>query len=455
LSKRFEIPVVLFSMMFLALLATFPDANASTVFPTRDGTEQASLNAIVVSSSTVYPISNVTTSTVYPPLDRTEQGSLNALLASSRTQYTSGYCYYWNDGSCYPYYHNYYRRYYPSYYSYYYYPYSYAYDYYPYYYSYYYPTTSPETTKTFELKVTTNPSGIVPVSGAGTYNQGTVASFSLTSSIVPTGANERYVFSNWGGDFSGGTPSGTITMDSAKTVVANYQLENYLKVAIDPPGITGSAGEGWYNSGESVMVGAVPPLIPGGQGIRYVFDHWTVDAVPVSANPVQVTMDTPHTVVAHYKTQYLLTVDSEYGYAQGGGWYDAGSSATLSVTAQVDTSYGVRQVFDRWTGDFQSTSPVATVTIDSPVAVRAAWRTDSTVLYATIALAIAAAFALGIGLTAIAIRRQQQQAKPVPSTEAKSVQTGEEEPKKLRPARTSKRVRAPPKPSAPEESPAA
>jgi hypothetical protein len=385
--------------------------------------------------------------------DLAQQTSLNAAAGSFSSHYTSGYCYYWYDGSCYPYYHSYYYRHY-------YYPYSLGYYYYPYSYGYYYPTT---TANTFDLKVDTNPSGIVPVSGAGTYNQGTIASFSLTSTVVPTDADARYVFSSWSGDFSGGTPTGTVTMDSAKSVVANYQLQNYLKLGIDPPGITGAVGEGWYNAGQSVMVGSVPALIPGGEGARYVFQDWTVDAVPALGNSVSVTMDTPHTVVAHYKTQYLLTVESEYGDTQGGGWYDAERSATFSVTTGVDVSYGVRQVFDKWTGDFQSTSPVATVAMNSPLSVRATWRTDSTVLYATIALAIAAAFVVGIGLVAIAIARQQQQTKPVAPTEPKPVaetqpkpvETAEDAPKKLRPARTRRRVKEPPKASASEESPAA
>lgn len=389
-------------MMLLILLATCPNAAASATFSTSESSEQA---------------------------------PLNAAAASSPTQYPWHYCYPWDYSWCYPYYWNY------------------DWWYYPYYYSYYYPTTTTETTKTFELKVETNPPGIVPVTGKGTYNQGTVASFSLTSLIVPLGASERYVFSHWSGDFSGGAPSGSITMDSAKTVVADYQLENYLKVAIDPLGIAGTVGEGWYRSGESVTVGAVPQLVSGGDGVRYVFEHWTIGAVPVSGNPIQLTMDTPHTVVARYKTQYLLTVSSEYGYVDGEGWYDAGSPATFSVTPQVDTGYGVKQVFDRWTGDLQSTSPVVTVTMNSPFTVRAAWRTDSTILYTTIALAVGAAFVLGIGLTAIAIRRHEQ-AKPVPEIHGKSVTKAEAAPEKLRPARVSKRVK-PPKTKSSQGSPEA
>jgi len=357
------------------------------------------------------------------PINHSARQALsNIASASSTTQHSWHHCYPWDSYRCYPYYWTYYWW------------------HYLYYYSYYYSTTAAET-KTFDLKVETNPPGIAPVRGIGTYDQGTVASFSLTSMIVPLGANERYVFSHWSGDFSGDAPGGSITIDSAKSVVANYELENYLQVSIDPPGIAVPTGGGWYRSDEPVMVGAVPPLVSGGEGIQYVFQHWTVDTVPISGNPVQVTMNAPHTVIARYKTQYLLTVSSEYGIVDGGGWYDAGSSATFSVSTQVDTSYGVKEVFDRWTGDSQSASPVVTVTMDSPLTVRAAWRTDSTILYETIGIAVGGAFVLGTGLTAIAITRRQQ-TKPMPQTQGRPIPTPEVAPKKPRPARSSKKTKS-------------
>jgi hypothetical protein len=261
---------------------------------------------------------------------------------------------------------------------------------------------------TFELKVETNPAGIGAVSGAGTYDQGTVASFSISSPTVSKQAGERYVFSSWSGDFSGTSPSGTVTLDSAKTVVANYELQNYLAVSATPQGIVSVTGAGWYASDASAAVGSVPPIVSGAQGTQYVFQGWTIDGVPASGSTLSITMDNPHSVVAQYKTQYLLTVSSEYGTPQGAGWYDAESSATISVTPRVDTSYGVSQVFDRWTGDFQSTEPTGTIKMDSPSTVVAVWRTDSTVLYATIAAAIGGALVLGIGLVAIAISRNRR-----------------------------------------------
>jgi hypothetical protein len=347
------------------------------------------------------------------------------------------YCNPWNYSWCYPYYWNYYW-------------------YYPYYnYSnYYYPTATYQKTETFELKVETNPDGIAPVNGKGTYNDGTAASFSVSSLIVPFNANQRYVFSSWSGDFSGATPSGTVTMNSPKTVVANYQLQNFLKVSVDPPGIASATGEGWYLPTESVTVGPVPASISGGEGARYVFQQWTIDDTPVSGNTVQVILDLPHTVVAHYKTQYMLTVSSDYGIADGAGWYDAGSSATLSVTSPVDTSYGVKQVFERWTGDTQARTATATITMDSPHTVRAIWRTDSTILYATIALGILAALALGIGLAMLAITRSRAKPAPlVPVSPPRPVATVEPVPEKLKKTPTRKKIKPAPKTDQSEPSP--
>jgi hypothetical protein len=307
------------------------------------------------------------------------------------TQYVDPwyYCYQWDYSWCYEYY----WWNYPYY--------SWNYPYYWWYSPYYYET--PVTTKTFELKVETNPSGVGSVNGKGTYNDGTIASFSVASLIIPFTPDQRYIFAYWSGDFSGATPSGTVTMNSAKTVVANYQLQNYLKISTDPPGVAAVAGEGWHLASESVTVGPVPVSVSGGAGARYIFQDWMIDDAPVSGNTVQVTMDIAHSVVAQYKTEYLLTVVSEYGTVEGAGWYDAGSSATLSVQTQVDTSYGVKQVFERWTGDLESASATASIRMDSPRTVTAVWRTDSTVLYATIGLGIAGAFTLGIGLAVFAI----------------------------------------------------
>ena len=320
------------------------------------------------------------------------------------------------------------------------------------YYPYYYATTVTQKANTFDLNVETNPAGIAPVNGKGTYNDGTAASFSVTSLVVPSNTNQRYVFSYWSGDFSGTSPSGTVTMDSAKSVVANYQLQNLLKISVDPVGVTSVSGQGWYLPTDSLTIGPVPSSISGGESARYVFQQWTIDSAPASGTSVEITMNTPHTVIAHYKTQYLLTVSSDYGIVQGQGWYDAGSPATFSVTTEVDTSYGVRQVFEKWTGDMQSTSASTTITMDSPHTVTAVWRSDSTILYATIALAICAAFVLGIGFTMLAVARLREP-KRAPTPAPRPVAAVEPVSEKLKPAPTRKKSKPAPKASPSEPPP--
>jgi len=347
-----------------------------------------------------------------------------SVSAGSVMQYPWNYCYPWNYSWCYPYYWDYYWYGYPY---------------------YYYPTTTYQKTKTFELDVATSPAGIVAVNGKGTYDDGTAASFSVTSLIVPLNANQRYVFSYWSGDFSGASPSGTVTMTSKKSVTANYQLQNFMKVSVDPLGIASASGEGWYLPTDSVTVGPVPSSISGGDGTRYVFQQWTIDSAPVSGNSVEITMDSPHTIVAHYGTQYLLTASSDYGIVEGGGWYDAGSTTTLSVTTEVDTSFGVKQVFQKWTGDMESSSATTAMTMDSPHTLRAVWRTDNTILYATIALAICAAFAVGIGLTMFAILKLREPRPPAPVPPPKPAAAVEPIPEKLEPAPITKKAKPPPK----------
>ncbi|MGD0424864.1 MAG: zinc ribbon domain-containing protein [Candidatus Bathyarchaeia archaeon] len=56
--------------------------------------------------------------------------------------------------------------------------------------------------------------------------------------------------------------------------------------------------------------------------------------------------------VFSYSTQYLLTVQTAYSSTIGGGWYDSGSVAQLTMKdAEVDEDQGTRLIFTGWSGD--------------------------------------------------------------------------------------------------------
>jgi hypothetical protein len=157
----------------------------------------------------------------------------------------------------------------------------------------------------FWLQVNTGVSGST-VTGTGWYDNGTVASI-LANTPYTVSAVHRFVFVSW---VSTGTniasitnatsPQTTVHMDNYYTVQANWKEQFYLTVKTNPMSLTqpiASPGGPWYNNGTSVTCTAQKTS-------GYGFDHWTVDGTSWDSgvNPIMVTMDAPHEVIAHYFT---------------------------------------------------------------------------------------------------------------------------------------------------------
>jgi hypothetical protein len=204
--------------------------------------------------------------------------------------------------------------------------------------------------------------------------------------------------------------SNTWSFSSEGSYTFNYIAQHYLTVAVNPSELPKLSGEGWYDEGASVTTGTATPVIPSGSDTQYVFKTWLVDGTAKLGNPVTIVMDAPHTVTAEYKTQYKLTVNSQYGTTGGSGWYDAGGTAEFSVTSSVPESgimgsLGVKYLFKSWTGDSSATTPQAAVLMDSPKTVTALWTKDYTQFY-TIIGAIAAIIVALIVVLIVVLRRK-------------------------------------------------
>ena len=276
--------------------------------------------------------------------------------------------------------------------------------YYSCYYSGYYDYCGPSS---YKLTVSTNPSSLGTVKGGGTYTSGSSVSFSITQSTVQVSPNSRYVFDHWSGDYSGVDTSGTVTVSKALTITANYKLQYYLAVSVQPQNAPVPQGAGWYDAGSTAT------LQNGGQTIgdaasRLVFEGWSVDGQrPQSSSTLNMVMNASHNATALYGQQYYLTVQTDQGVPSGSGWYDAGSTAQLTVSTPVCAQYGVRIVFNGWQGDTYSQQSTA-ILMDGPKTVVATWRTDYTVLYETIAAGlIVVVLASWLGLYMLTKRKSQ------------------------------------------------
>jgi uncharacterized repeat protein (TIGR02543 family) len=109
-------------------------------------------------------------------------------------------------------------------------------------------------------------------------------------------ANAGYIFSNWSGNASGTSNPITITMNSNKTVTANFKLQYTLTVYVSPSGagsVTKYPDKPGYAPGESVKLTAVPAA-------NYCFYGWSGDVCGFW-NPITIIMDGNKTVTALFR----------------------------------------------------------------------------------------------------------------------------------------------------------
>jgi len=214
-------------------------------------------------------------------------------------------------------------------------------------------------------------------SGGGWYDRDQVATFSVNS---PVSGDEgiRYVFNSWMGDYTGGSPTGTVAMNTPKTVTATWKTQFLLTV--DPRGGQVDKATQWLDSGANVPVTALSPCSVVEKKSRLVFAGWRGHATSSSTTVTSV-MDGPKTLIATWRSQYYLTVETRHGTASGEGWYDNGSTAEFSVPVEIPMnppfgSLGGKYVFSSWTGDSTANTPRATISMDGAHVVTASWTSD-------------------------------------------------------------------------------
>jgi hypothetical protein len=219
---------------------------------------------------------------------------------------------------------------------------------------------------------------------------------------VDTGKGTRYVFISW----DDGNTSTSRTISGGGVYTANYQTQHELVIesAFGEP-----KGQGWYDEGSTANISVTSVE---GPTTRYIFTGWSGDYSGTEAT-ASVTMDSPKTITVDWRTDYLLTIESEHGQPEGEGWYESGSTATIS--APSSTGVGIRHIFTGWSGDYSSTEATASVTMNSPKTITADWRTDFTQLYIFIGAVLVAG---GAALAVLMIRRRKKAAAPAMMVES-------------------------------------
>ena len=211
------------------------------------------------------------------------------------------------------------------------------------------------------------------------------------------------------------------SVSSTDSHIFNYQTQYELTITSDPSGVAQVGSGGWFNSGANAQTGQAPQTVPGAAGTQYAFNGWVVDGSPQSGAQITLAMNGPHNATAKYTTQYQLTINSPNGLGnpQGGGYYNAGSTAQFSVTSPQGIL--IQQVLQQWQGDYTGTSPQGSITMSAPKTVTAVWGTSYTNLYL---IAGAVIVILVVGAIAAMRRRGGKEAKPPEPKEEKEEKRG-------------------------------
>lgn len=204
----------------------------------------------------------------------------------------------------------------------------------------------------------------------------------------------RYTFDRW----SDGNTSESRSVSDGGTYTARYITEYKLTIQSEFGSLS---GDGWYEAGSSATFSTQSV---DGANEKHIFLGWSGD-FNSNDETAEITMNSPKTIAAEWESEYLLTISSDYGGPTGGGWYDANSTASISV--EEATGLLIRQVFQGWSGDFTGDSSSTSITMNGPKSITAVWKTDYTQLYF---VAGGGAIILGAIITLFVTKSRRKQA---------------------------------------------
>lgn len=210
-----------------------------------------------------------------------------------------------------------------------------------------------------------------------------------------------------------------IQMDSPHTVrflaVIQYPIAvggSNLAVSFSPPSPT---HDNWFDLNSEVSISV--PYVTESAGTRERLVAWSFDRS--AANPIapadggsdsfttKITMSRPRAVDFSTKTQHYVNIISDYGTATPSGWYDAGSTAAISVIPPTGELL-VQHKFAGWDGAVAGSSEAYSTStiVDSPKTLVARWTVDYTQLVILVLITAA-----GGGLAALTLAKKKMKAK--------------------------------------------
>ena len=217
---------------------------------------------------------------------------------------------------------------------------------------------------------------------SGWYPPNMRVNVSVTDPSVVEPNAVRLSFNGWTGSMTSTSSFLEVNMTQPVFVKANWTVQYYVAI-VTPVG--SPVGSGWYDAGQIDTVGVKSPIIQSTTGERILLTGWN-STIPGDNSTSQITVHAPVILLAKWKTQYELNLQSAYGNPQGAGWYNAGTNVPVNIQALLNYPNSTRRVFIGWTGDYNGQSTSVTVQMNSPEGITANWATQYLVTFKFVGL---------------------------------------------------------------------
>ena len=148
-----------------------------------------------------------------------------------------------------------------------------------------------------------------------------------------------------------------------------------------------------------------PAIVENEDGERLVFVSWN-DGTKSASRTITEGGD----YTATYKKQYKLSINSMHGNPKGGGWYDDGTIATISVTSPDGKL--ILQRFNGWYGSIVASTKEINLVVDTAKYINVVWKADYFRIY-MLAAFIAVLSSVAIVLFIIRIKKKHARSETV------------------------------------------
>ncbi len=158
---------------------------------------------------------------------------------------------------------------------------------------------------------------------------------------------------------------------SVPSLTPLWQIGYSIKVVSDYGNISRYSN---YSAYATTGISA-PEYVNISNGVREKFAGWKGigdGSYTGYSRSASISMDSNITETASWTRQYYVNATTPYGSVNGSGWYDANSTAYLSLkSSSIYVGYGSREEFVNWSNGMDS--PISTLVVDGPKAIAANW----------------------------------------------------------------------------------